>query len=342
MRNRAYWLCQVAGWTLHTLLNLVFATLNAGRLRRDIVLTAVLGGLLALLSSHLIRAVIRAWRWLDLRVIKLLPRVAALSVVLAVLLTAVHWAIGAAISGTPFDSIRLVWLIYSAIIWSLALFLWATVYLSIAFFRRYERAEKERLRAEVAGREAELETLRAQLNPHFLFNALNSVRSMIVQDQRRAQDMITELSELLRYTLQSGGRSKVPLAEELSAVESYLVLERTRFEERLDYVLDVSHEALACQVPPMLLQTLVENAMKHGIARLPEGGRIVIQARLEEGELRLAVVNSGQLANSGSGTHVGLDNARRRLQILFGDAARLELQNRDADHVLATVAVPSR
>ncbi len=341
MQNRAYWLCQLAGWSLHTLLNLVFATLNAG-LRRNIVLTTVLGGVLALLTSHLLRAVIRGRRWLDLRVIKLLPRVAALSVVLAVLLTAVHWTIGAALSGTPLNAIRPVWVIYSAIIWSLALFLWATVYLSIAFFRRYERAEKERLRAEVAGREAELETLRAQLNPHFLFNALNSVRSMIVQDQRRAQDMITELSEILRYTLQSGGRSKVPLAEELSAVESYLVLERTRFEERLDYAFDVSHEALLCQVPPMLLQTLVENAMKHGIARLPEGGRIVIQARLEEGELRLEVLNSGQLAHGGDGTQVGLDNARRRLRLLFGDVARLELQNRDAAHVLATVAVPSQ
>ena len=173
-----------------------------------------------------------------------------------------------------------------------------------------------------------------------MFNALNSVRSMIAQDQQRAQDMVTELSDLLRYTLQSGHRSKVPLSDELGAVQNYLVLERTRFEDRMDYVLDVASDTLACEVPPMLLQTLVENAMKHGIARLPEGGKIIIRAHLEGGELRLAVLNSGQLTEGSGGTRLGLDNARRRLQLLFGNAARLELSNRDAHHVLATVAVP--
>ncbi len=135
-----------------------------------------------------------------------------------------------------------------------------------------------------------------------MFNALNSVRSMIAQDQQRAQDMVTELSDLLRCTLQSGRRSKVPLSDELS----YLVLERTRFEDRMDYALDVAPETLVCEMPPMLLQTLVENGMKHGIARLPEGGKIIIRAHLEGGELRLAVLNSGQLTEGSGGTRLSL------------------------------------
>jgi LytS/YehU family sensor histidine kinase len=189
-------------------------------------------------------------------------------------------------------------------------------------------------------RQAELRALQAQVNPHFLFNCLNTIRGMVTEDPERAQHMITSLASLFRRSLQSSGAQMVPLAEEMDAVADYLALEATRFEERLHVCLEVDQEAQKCAVPAMLVQTLVENAVKHGIAQLPGGGTIRVWGIRERESLVVKVENTGSISQPDpNGRHTGLDNARERLRLFYGERATLELSDRDGT-VTATVVLP--
>jgi LytS/YehU family sensor histidine kinase len=215
---------------------------------------------------------------------------------------------------------------------------WVVLYVGFTAKRRREEKEAELL---LALREAELRALEAQINPHFLFNCLNSIRALVVENPPRAQDMITRLANILRHNLRNDVRPTVPLSSEVDAVSDYLALESARFDDRLRVRCSVSPDAGLIPVPSMLLQTLVENAVKHGIAPRPAGGDVAIRATLDPGWLMVEVENTGQLADSTvDATQMGLSNTRGRLRILYGDRATLELANRDGDRVVATVRIP--
>ena len=153
--------------------------------------------------------------------------------------------------------------------------------------------------------------------------------------------MVLRLSELLRYSLDAGRSERLPLSSELQVVCDYLELERLQFEERLKWRIDISPEAQDATIPPMLLQQLVENAVKHGIAPDPNGGEISIIGRIRSKQLELRVENTGQLIASGKPADgLGLANARERLRLLGGTKAVLSLENKDERHVAATAAIP--
>jgi hypothetical protein len=201
----------------------------------------------------------------------------------------------------------------------------------------------------VQAKEARLQALELQLNPHFFFNSLNNVRALIAEDPERAQTAVTQLAGLMRYALKAGQETTVPLRKELEMVRTYLDLEQVRLEDRLRYEIDAEDSALDHPVPLLLVQTLVENGIKHGVAPRPEGGRLTVTARTEGDALCVWVTNTGRLdpdAESG----LGLENARERLQLLFGDEATLTLENveddargdgaQEAPAVVAHVAIP--
>jgi LytS/YehU family sensor histidine kinase len=214
---------------------------------------------------------------------------------------------------------------------------WTIVYIRITERRAQEHREGK---MQLALREAELRALEAQINPHFLFNCLNSIRGLVVEDPQKAQDMITRFATLLRYNLNHDTRHTVPLAAEAEVVNDYLALEKARFEDRLRCQVTIDPAAASLLVPPMILQTLIENALKHGIGRLPDGGDLQIRAAANNGTLVLEVENTGELTDSRSGgTQVGLNNIRERLRILYGDRASLSLQNRSGT-VVARVEIP--
>jgi LytS/YehU family sensor histidine kinase len=216
---------------------------------------------------------------------------------------------------------------------------WGSIYSGIALRRRYQRSEMERLQLEAAVQAAELRALKSQVNPHFLFNCLNNLRSLVAEDPERAREMMLRLSELLRYALEVSRHERVTLEEELSVVQAYLELESLQFEDRLHWDVVVTPEASKAKLPPMVVQQLVENAIKHGISKRPHGGEILIRGSVKEGALVIDVDNTGQLpATPGSG--FGLENARQRMRLLSGELARLTLSNRDADHVSATASIP--
>jgi LytS/YehU family sensor histidine kinase len=200
-------------------------------------------------------------------------------------------------------------------------------------------AERRALEAEVAARDAELQALKAQLNPHFLFNSLNSVAFLAATDPDGARDMCIQLGDYLRGTLKSGSGLQ-PLEQELAQVRRFLRVESVRYGERLRVAEEIDDRCLGVQVPPLLLQPLVENALKHGIAELVEGGEIRIGARCSSELLTVWVENPVDpegLPKSGAG--VGLVNVRQRLENVFGSEARLR-SGRAGDIYRAEVVIP--
>jgi hypothetical protein len=175
----------------------------------------------------------------------------------------------------------------------------------------------------------ELEALQARINPHFLFNTLNSIAALIREDPQRAEAMTLQLSALFRYTLQAPKRGLVTLQEEAFIVEGYLAIEQERLGERLAYRLDLDPALLQVRLPALILQPLVENAVKHGIATAVAGGEVVVRGWLEDRAVHLTVVDSGDGTGAAGGTGEGLENVRRRLRGAFGRSARVTLHHQD-------------
>src|SRR5579884_486786 len=318
-KNTAYWACQICGWGAYSLVGGASAVLEHGW-AAPVVIGYGLFFLYSIGLTHLLRAQIHRRDWMSLPLQRLLPRLAATSLLIALIQTGFVVAVYTAIAGNlgpwrdlPSDGFMLIGLTFVNAIWS-------ALYLSITGMRQTREARRNEIDMKLALGEAELKALEAQINPHFLFNCLNSIRGMIVEDPARAQDMITRLANILRYNLRKDRSRTVPLASEVEVVSDYLALESIRFEERLRVHLDVDSAAAQRSVPPMLLQTLVENAIKHGVEDLPAGGDLFIRAGVEEGALRIEVENTGRLREPKTeSTQIGLNNARERLRILYGE-----------------------
>ena len=198
--------------------------------------------------------------------------------------------------------------------------------LSIALHYVLLAVESSR-RAELLSREAELKALKAQVNPHFLFNSLNSISALTTVDAARAREMCIRLSEFLRNSLRLGERVSIPFGEELALTKTYLDVERVRFGDRLRVSQDFDSACADCEVPPLLVQPLIENAIKHGIATLVEGGDVSMTGRRSREGVRIVIENpfdpdAPETRKSG----FGLISVRNRLHARFGNAARLEIQ----------------
>jgi LytS/YehU family sensor histidine kinase len=225
--------------------------------------------------------------------------------------------------------------------WALLYMVWLAIYFTAIGLREYRSARLTQSELARALQLAELRLLKSQLNPHFLFNALNTVRSLIADNPARAQSAVTRLANTLRYTLSARQEELVTLSQELDIVADYLELESMRFEDRLRIEHHVPDYAAGVQIPVMLLQTLVENAIKHGIAELPAGGLLRISARVRNVTLILEVENPRppapiRTAHEG----VGLRNARDRLRLLFGARASLELDLSKPGVATARLRIP--
>lgn len=224
---------------------------------------------------------------------------------------------------TRFPRLVAVLLAMAVVLYTLA----ASLHYLLMAFQEARQAERNALELEVLAREAELRSLRAQIDPHFLFNALNSISSLTGSSPAAARQMCLELAEFLRESLRVGGVASIPLAEELALTEKYLAVERARFGPRLKVEREVSAEAGTCGVPPLVLQPLVENAVRHGVANLVDGGFVRIAARRSGNRLHLTVenpVDPGAAAEPGEG--IGLANVRGRLAALYGQEASVEVR----------------
>jgi hypothetical protein len=330
-RSTVYWLCQIGGWGLVCSVYATFGILYSHKWQ--VMLMYVWGGACAIAFTHALRGYIRR-RWLGMATRKLILRVIAVSVGLGLALTLLVAATALPIVGMRYTlQTWRTWFPPAVLNWIMDVLMWCAIYFVAHVY--FQRAELTAL-----AKDSQLRSLLSQVNPHFIFNCLNSLRALILEDPVRAQNMVTQLSEILRYSLQSSATDTVTLQTELDAVNSYLKLEAVRFEERLRVTMDIQPDSLNARVPPMIVQTLVENGIKHGIATLPQGGELRVTSQIETGTLRLRVTNSGQMGEAPKSTQIGLENARKRLKLLYGDHASLRIGNDGPWLVLAEVSLP--
>ena len=211
-----------------------------------------------------------------------------------------------------------------------------------AWWQGMERREQElaQVRLQAMLQESRLENLRSQLDPHFLFNALNAISSLVAREPTRARQMIARLSGLLRMSLGQDGKGLIPLSEELQLLGVYLEIQQLRFGDDLQVALEIDDEAEHALLPRLLLQPLVENAVHHGIEQRAEAGRIDIRIEVHEDRLGISVEDDGPGFGADVQERVGLGNARARLELHYGDAAQLDYTNRSDGGARVTVSLP--
>lgn len=331
-----YWICQAAGWSAYLAYVLVGYFIWAPQHQTGDVISIVLFcTVIPVLMTHAVRRWMYLRHWSELSEWGRKGRMAAAAVLLAAAVTA---AVGVA-NGLAHGR---VWIPTEGMGWMFLAYWWAFG----LWFWFYSVAHERRRRDELAliARDSQLRALRGQLNPHFLFNSLNSLRALIMENPDRAASMVTGLSEILRYSLASDRQATVSLAEELGVIDDYVDVERVRFEERLRIERSVDPRALDTQVPPMILQTLVENAVKHGISMVPGGGVVGLDAQLRDGRLKVVVSNTGKFTPSADNSGFGLQNAAERLRLLYGDRASLTITEElrgESESTVATLILPA-
>ena len=347
MPNRQiYWLSQIGGWFIYWLLVTLINLLVNGKggnveelWKEQIQLTIFIT--IGLVATHIFRNYVKKKKWVSLNVGVLVPRLLLSVFILTVAILATFLAI--IYIGNLENSDELtngVRIFQVSINVSIIIGLWMSIYFSVQYFKNYRKAQMFQLKQDALLKEATLNKLRSQLNPHFIFNSLNSIRALVTMEPEKARDSITALSNIFRKSLQLDKSLKIPFNEELQIVKDYLKLEKIRFEERLDDTMEVSPEVYQSQVPPLMLQTLVENGIKHGISNLPEGGLLSFEAYPNGEYYVFKIRNSGQLVENNKRKGYGLKNTRERLDLMYDGRASIEITNTDDGFVTTILKLP--
>jgi two-component system LytT family sensor kinase len=342
-QSTLYWICQIVGWSLYSLLSIAMVLIFSdptlvgyGGIQLQVIIGLSLFGF-----SHLFRNFIKKHDWESLKTKSIIPRVLIGSFFVAfVAQIFIHLFIYLILplkGIMPFSVVNFFG--FTANVTAIII-TWGTIYFAYHFVQRNRRSEIEKLKLKAALQEAELAILKNQINPHFLFNALNNIRSLILSDPNKARGMVTHISELLRYSIQFNASEKVSLKQELEIVKDYLQLESIQFNNRLTYEFKIDSESLEIKIPPMAIQLLVENAITHGISQIATGGNVSIKSALDGSHLRIEVCNDGQLKGKSKREGVGLKNLIERMKILFGHFAELKIENTQNNTVTATLKIP--
>jgi len=293
-------------------------------------------GLIGLWLTHLLRATSKTHDWFALSTGALLGRAVASVAIISAVLCSASILLTLTVYGSPvtriyaniFHKLPVGFQIFNqSVSLSFVVIIWVTLYFGLMSQRWRHRAELRQAQLNEALQAAELRLLKFQLNPHFLFNALNGVRALIADEPAKAQEAVTRLARTLRYTLAAGDAELVTLGREMEMVNDYLALESLRLADRLHVVREIAPGVETVRIPALLMQTLVENAIKHGIAPLKHGGTLRIRARVLDKHLLLEIANPRPAEEDDRKRKegLGLRNASERLRLLFGPVAKLEL-----------------
>lgn len=335
-----YWICQVGGWLFFVLFNTLLAKLSNTfnvQVLQNLSILFVLG----ILISHQYRNLIVRLGWLKKNTLQVLPRVIIAALVFATILEfaqyLTEWLIG--IADPQLYNANSI--IYNIFLISFLFFFWSIIYFLFHYIENYKRAEIENLKWEASINEIELNKLKSQLNPHFMFNAMNSIRALVDEDPVKSKLAITQLSNILRNTLQMGKNKVISFEEEMKIVNDYLELESIRYEERLKTSVKLDTSSKNFFVPPLMIQTLVENGIKHGISKLTKGGMLEIKTEVKNEKLLISIRNSGQInEKKETESGFGIKNTLQRLHLLYGKEASLEIRNEDSETVLTQLVIP--
>jgi len=344
-RKQLYWISQITGWYLFIGINL-FIISSFEEVTWQRVLVWIFLGFLGIVFTHVIRGVVRKKNWLNLPLKNTIPRILTTSIITGIIIYALVFAASYLAGTFKQEEYNFARLVAGIINTSILILLWCLIYYVVHYMENYKKKEIESLIWEAAVKDYELKTLKSQLNPHFMFNAMNSIRALIEEDPESAKVAITKLSNILRYSLQMERMERVPLEDEIETVKNYLDLERIRFEDRLKYKLDIEKSTQKIEIPPMMIQTLVENGIKHGVAKRTEGGEIHLKSKLlttsNGSKLKIEIRNSGHFSEEQlkSSNGFGVSNTKHRLNLLFGDDAHFSITNENGNTVLAEIEIP--
>jgi len=217
--------------------------------------------------------------------------------------------------------------------------IWIFLILVIKAYDYNKNITLKQFKLEGSLKESQLNSLKGQINPHFMFNSLNNIRGLMLEDVSKSRDMLTKLSEMLRYSLIKNDVNSIAMEEELEMVDNYIALSKIQFEDRLKFEKKVDPSSLTVSIPPMIVQLLVENAAKHGIANLIKGGTITLITNRTETYLDIIVKNTGKLKIAKGSTRLGLKNIQQRLRLLYGNLAEFSLEE-VGDEVVANIKIP--
>jgi two-component system LytT family sensor kinase len=320
-KSNIYWYCQIFGWSFYILINLIFFGLKHQSNYKD-YLIHIWSLLVAIGITHVYRLLILQFNVLELKIPMQLLLIIFSSLLLSVTFY-FHTAglfILLGIVNTDLSYVDITELIINN---TVPFFIWNIIYFGFKHFQNYKKAEINSLRYLAASKDSELSSLKAQLNPHFMFNSMNSIRALVDENPVKAKDAITQLSGILRNTLLMNKNRLILLSEEIDLVRDYLNLEQIRYEERLSYEFKIEEEVNNCRIPPFIIQSQVENAIKHGISKLPGNGKIIIEAFILGSFLKIKVSNTGKISHDTPLTGVGFKNSIQRLGLLYGNEGQI-------------------
>ncbi len=338
-----YWWCQAIGWSINIGISIFFAT-TFGEPDNIFFLSLLINCVLGVLVTHVMRYNIHRLKVLAKPLKTQIYYLVGLTFIFAIFFGTLTEAVGYLIGSDPklekysklqrlfFSSFNAMWL----------LLVWNMIYYIYHYVETNRRQELDTLRLEAMVKSLELKTIKSHINPHFIFNALNSIRALVDENPQRARTAITELSNILRSSMHAEKMETVPLKQELDIVKDYLALEHMRFEERLQIEMDIDEDTLNQPIPPMMLQTLVENAIKHGISKQINGGIVKVESYFKDDHHELTVLNSGSLngykglSNDG----FGIKSTQDRLNLLYNGKAHFQISDVEGGNVESKIIMP--
>jgi sensor histidine kinase YesM len=344
--NRLFWIFQFAGWGLFALVNVFYAFIFdkvESKFGFRLMIFIALGLLLSNGMRWLIHRTNILFKPLQTQITSFISITLLFTMLLGISDTYLqqYFNILQKQSGNkevPIPKIILINAFYAFVY----LFIWNCIYFIYHYIEKSRKQQVDTLKLEALVKELELKTIKAHINPHFIFNSLNGIRALVDENPERARRAVTELSNILRSSMQVEKAETINFEKELNIVKDYLALENMRFEDRLKVIYEIDEDTLDQQVPPMMLQTLVENAIKHGISKQLNGGVVKIISDFKNNNHELIVQNTGYLNGALSGRHegFGLSSTQDRLHLLYGERANFEIRQATPTLVEAKLSIP--
>ena len=338
-KDKLYWTLQIGGWLLYALIQIVSSVLASGNVSYKRMVFLLYEAFLCLIFTHLFRYFLSHRKWLNFSLPKLIPGILIgvwlLGFIVYFLRMPASLLLGIFDPRVAFDLSKIFGL---TSIYALIFFLWSVLYFTYHYFERYNLS----LKYDASMVEIELNNLKSQLNPHFIFNALNSIRALVDENPLKSKQAINQLSNILRNSLATEKKGLTNFEDEMKTVKDYLGLESIRFEERLKTEFELHPSSQNFLVPTFMIQTLVENGIKHGISKLTSGGIIQIKTFVENNRLRIQIRNSGHftIRNSREKEGLGLKNTEKRLKLFYGSEAAFSIVNEKDNFVLTEIIIP--
>lgn len=339
-----YWKCQIIGWGFVSLLWLYIALVRDQFSVFHAIANYVLDVTICIGLTHTYRTIALKAKWNNLNIKKLIRKVIPSILILSILFMLF---MNLKTSGYVYLVNNNNNFLDNLLVWNPVLItglrhmsIWVLAYHLYHFYRREIVAAKTNAQLSVIAKQAQLDNLSVQLNPHFLFNSLNSIKSLVIENPKIARRAIDLLSDILRSSLYEKEEAFITLKHELGLVKDYIELEKVRFEERLNMSVIMDNAMEDYMVPPLSIQLLVENAIKHGIDKRINGGTIILSIIEKDGYIKIVVQNPGHIVDNGLQTGIGIKNLTKRLQLQYNGEASFNLNNETQDQVTATLIIP--